>query len=62
MELIDALFFESLTRYEWGVQRVEVEGGGTVVLWVARDGAARATPVVMPSWLWQGYVQRRQRG
>ena len=63
MEPIDAYFFESLTRYEREAQRVEVdEGDGTVVLSVAHDGAARATPVVVPAWLWRAYTQWRQRG
>ena len=49
MEPIDAHFFESLTRYEREAQRVEVEGYGTVVLWVTHDRAARSTPVVVPA-------------
>ena len=44
MDPIDVHFFKSLARYEREVQRVEVEGDWTVVLWVVHEGAGRATP------------------
>ena len=63
MEPIAAHFFESLTRYEREAQRVDVDDGdGTVTLSVHHAGNARATPVVVPAWLWRAYAQRRQRG
>ena len=53
--------FFSLARLERAALRVEVEGDGTVVVWVVHDGDARATPVVVPAWLWRAYARRKQR-
>ena len=41
MEAIDPHSFSSIPLYERAALRVEVEGDGTVVLWVVHDGGRR---------------------